>query len=78
MIHQLIGPFQANKELCAFGAIKHLGIQIKSLIPIIVIINNKEIEIGKTEMYELTDIEITSLKFKQNMDNNTIIEYILK
>lgn len=78
MIHQLIGPFQANKELCNFGAIKHLGIQIKSLIPIIVIINNKEIEIGKTEMYELTDVEITSLKFKQNMDNNTIIEYILK
>lgn len=78
MLQQLIGPFQANKELCTFGVIKHLGIQIKSLTPIIVIINNQEIEIGKTEMYELRDVEITSLKFKQNMDNNTIIEYILK
>lgn len=78
MIKQLIGPFNANQELCTFGAIKHLGIQIKSLLPKSVIINNQEIEIDKTDMYELRDVEITSIKFKEDMDNNTIIEYILK
>lgn len=78
MMQQLIGPFKANEELCTFGTIKHLGIQIKSLMPVIVIINNQEIEIGKTEMYELKDVEITSLKFKQDINNNTIIEYLLR
>lgn len=77
MIQQLIGPFQANQELCK-GAIKQLGIQIKSLTPKYIFINNQEIEINKTNMYELKDVEITSLKFKEDMDNNTIIEYILK
>lgn len=78
MIQQLIGPFKANEELCTFGTIKHFSVQIKSLIPMTIIINNQEIEIGKTEIYELRDVEITSLKFKQDMDNNTIIEYVLK
>ena len=78
MMKQLIGPFQANQELCPNGIIKHLGIQIKTLIPVVVILNNQEVEIGQTEMYEIRDVAITSLKFKQNMDNNTIIEYILK
>lgn len=77
MTRQLIGPFKANQELCQ-GVIQCLGIQINSLSPKYVFINGKEIEIGKTEMYELTNVEITSLKFKQNMDNNTIIEYVLK
>lgn len=77
MIQQLIGPFKANQELCK-GIIKHLGIQIKSITPKYIFINNQEIEIGKTEMYEQNEVEITSLKFKEDMDNNTIIEYILK
>ena len=62
MIKQLIGPFQANQELCTFGVIKHLGIQIKSLAPKSVFINNQEIIIDKINMYELKDVEITSLK----------------
>lgn len=74
---QLIGPFQADKELCPNGIIKHLGIQVKTLTPVIVILNSQEIELGQTGMYELKDVAITSLKFKQNMDNNTIIEYVL-
>lgn len=78
MIQQLTGPFPANEELCTFGPVKHFSVQVKSLIPAIIIINNQEIEIGKTEVYELRDVEITSLKFKQDMDNNTVIEYILK
>ena len=77
MIQQLIGPFKANQELCK-GVIKQLGIQIKSLTPQYVFINNQEIKIGQTEMYEQKNVEINSLKFKQDMDNNTIIEYILK
>lgn len=77
MMQQLIGPFKANQELCK-GTIKQLGVQIKSLIPQYIFINNQEIEIDKTDMYELRDVEITSLKFKEDMDNNTIIEYILK
>ena len=78
MMKQLVGPFQANKELCPNGVIQHLGVQVKTLIPVVIILNNQEIEIGQTEMYELKDVAITSLKFKQNMDNNTIIDYILK
>lgn len=77
MIQQLIGPFKANQELCK-GTIKQLGVQIKSLIPQYIFINNQEIEINKINMYELKDVEITSIKFKEDMDNNTIIEYILK
>lgn len=78
MTQQLIGPFKANQELCPTGVIQQLGIQLKSLSPQYVFINDKEIEIRTTEMYELTDVEITSLRFKHDMDNNTIIEYVLK
>lgn len=78
MIQQLIGPFKGGQELCPKGIIKHLGIQVVSLTPVAVSINHQEIYILQNNMYELTDVEITSLKFKQDMDNNTFIEYVLK
>ena len=42
---------------------------------IFVIINNIEFQIGKTRMLELQDVQITSIKFKQDMDENTFIDY---
>ena len=82
---QLKGPFKANQELFelikADAAIdikyvKHLGIQTD--VSAIVIINNKEYEIGKTGIYEIGNTEITSIIFKVDTDDNTLIDYTVE
>ena len=64
--------------------ILHLGIQTKpdNIIinpgALIEIVNNGQTmtyEIGKTGMYEVGNTKITSLKFLEDKDNNTIIDY---
>ena len=81
---QLKGPFKANQELFelikADAAIdikyvKHLGIQTD--VSAIVIINNKEYEIGKTGIYEIGNTDITSIMFKADTDDNTLIDYTI-
>ena len=82
---QLIGPFTANEELydkiVAAAAypidyVSHIGIQtdVKNYI----YINGKEYEIGKTGIYEIGNTEITSLKFKEDVDINTIVDYTIE
>ena len=82
---QLKGPFKANQELFelikADAAIdikyvKHLGIQTD--VSAIVIINNKEYEIGKTGIYEIGNTDITSIMFKAATDDNTLIDYTIE
>lgn len=64
--------------------IKHLGIQTPTDNVVIhpsalveLIINGKKttIEVGKTNIYEIGNTEITSIKFLEDKDNNTIIDY---
>ena len=83
---QLQGPFQANEELYTrikesciekMDSICHLGIQTITGDKVVIEINNKEIEIGKTGMYEVRDTEITSIKFKMDVDANTILDYTI-
>lgn len=84
---QLKGPFQADEELFTriqntssekIAAVQHLGIQTVTGDLVMIEINGKEIEIGKTGMYEVRDTEITSIKFKTNVDENTLIDYVIK
>lgn len=81
---QLVGPFKVEEEL--FDKIKensaidvsyvsHLGVQTD--ISNYILINEKEVEIGKTGIYEIGNTEITSIKFKQDVDKNTIIDYTI-
>ena len=84
---QLKGPFQADEELFTkiqntssekIAAVQHLGIQTVTEDFIMIEINGKEIEIGKTGMYEVRNTEITSIKFKTNVDENTLVDYVIK
>lgn len=84
---QLKGPFQADEELFTkiqntslekIAAVKHLGIQTVTGDLVMIEINGKEIEIGKTGMYEVRNTEITSIKFKTNVDENTLVDYVIK
>ena len=84
---QLKGPFQADEELFTkiqntssekITAVQHLGIQTVTGDLVMIEINGKEIEIGKTGMYEVRNTEITSIKFKTNVDENTLIDYVIK
>ena len=84
---QLKGPFQANEELFTkiqntssekIAAVQHLGIQTVTEDLVMIEINGKEIEIGKTGMYEVRNTEITSIKFKTNVDENTLVDYVIK
>lgn len=55
--------------------IQRIGIQAPEKTKIS--INNKEIEIGKTGIYEVNNVEITSLKFIQDSSKNVIIDFIV-
>lgn len=84
---QLKGPFQADEELFTkiqntssekIAAVQHLGIQTVTGDLVMIEINGKEIEIGKTGTYEVRNTEITSIKFKINVDENTLVDYVIK
>ena len=84
---QLKGPFQADEELFTkiqntssekIAAVQHLGIQTVTEDLVMIKINGKEIEIGKTGMYEVRNTEITSIKFKTDVDENTLVDYVIK
>ena len=84
---QLKGPFQADEELFTkiqntssekIAAVQHLGIQTVTEDLVMIEINGKEIEIGKTGMYEVRNTEITSIKFKTDVDENTLVDYVIK
>ena len=84
---QLKGPFQADEELFTriqnassekIAAVQLLGIQTVTEDLVMIEINGKEIEIGKTGMYEVRNTEITSIKFKTNVDENTLVDYVIK
>lgn len=82
---QLKGPFQANQELMekikkdsAIESfyVKHLGIQTE--VGYYIYINSKEFEIGKTGIYEIGNTQVSSLYFKQDTDENSIIDYVIE
>lgn len=83
---QLVGPFSANEELMtkinAQSAVDnpivtHLGIEAEP--DAIMIINGNEIYMGKKQYnYEIWNTEVTSIKFKKDMNKKTKIDYVLK
>ena len=83
-IGQLRGPFSANVELMDLIAedankevnyLIKIGIQTK--VKNEVIINNINFEIGKTGILEFGGgIQITSIKFAQEVGKETIIDFI--
>lgn len=82
---QLKGPFTAGEELftkiqndaaIAVSFVKHLGVQADK--GSIISINNKDVEIGETGIYEIGNTEIKSLIFITDMAENTIIDYTIQ
>jgi hypothetical protein len=81
--NQIIGPFEENEEIMDLiseqnsdiNSIIKLGIQSKTRHE--VYINNVLFELGKTGILE-TDygVNITSIRFNQKEDANTIIDFI--
>jgi hypothetical protein len=82
---QLKGPFKAKESIITkikadaavdISYVAHLGIitDIKNIINI----NGEDIEIGKTGMYEIGNTEITSIYFQQDVDKNTIIDFVVE
>ena len=43
----------------------------------IILLNNKEIKIGKTKMYQIDEVDITSIKFLENSSNEVIIDFVV-
>ena len=82
---QLKGPFIAGEELFTkiqndaaieVSFVKHLGVQADK--GSIISINNKNVEIGETGIYEIGNTEIKSLIFTTDMAENTIIDYTIQ
>lgn len=80
---QLHGPFKANEELVDiikknypnFFSIKKLGIQ--SILDHGCHVNGQDFKIGKTEILEFNEVNITSLYFKQDEPKTTLVDCIL-
>lgn len=80
---QVSGPFIENEDIVNkikknypdFNYIKRLGVQSK--ITHLCVIDGIEFEIGKTEILEFEDVQITSLFFKQSEPSSTIIDCVL-
>lgn len=84
---QVVGPFTVGKQLFdddgAIGALTpettrpilfKLGIQAEPGTTML--INNKAIKVGKTGIYQLDEvINITSLKFTSETDENTLVDF---
>lgn len=74
------------KEQCLTAPkyVKHLGIQTATdniiinpgaLVKLTICGKEQTIEVGKTNCYEIGNTQITSIKFAEDKDNNTIIDY---
>ena len=82
---QLKGPFNAGEELftkiqndaaITVSFVKHLGVQADK--GSIISINNKDVEIGETGIYEIGNTEIKSLIFTTDKTEKTIIDYTIQ
>ena len=84
------GPFAANEEIftkiqeqCRYpikyitkiGIIYTGGLNSTKFSDIFVILNNIQFQIGQTKILELEDVEITSIKFKNNISDKIYIDY---
>lgn len=86
-VGQVLGPFGTEDLVAKTGAIgkmtpesskpvlNKLGIQ--TAVGTIVKINNRDIKIGKTGIYELDGVvSVTSLSFPNGADADTIIDFV--
>lgn len=82
---QLVGPFAAGEELVdkmkadsisSFDYVSHIGIQTKP--GRYVWINREKYEIGTTGIYEIGNTQISSLYFEDDVNKNTIIDYVIE
>ena len=81
---QIMGPFSANTNLLikiredcqdSSANIWHLGIQTD--IGNKFKINEKNVQIGKTGIYEIGNTKITQFSCLQDLNANTIIDYVI-
>lgn len=80
---QIKGPFHAGEELVTkirdnekapLQRIFKIGISCSTRD--ILLINNNEFEIGKTAIFELDDIELSTLSFQNEKDGATFVTYL--
>lgn len=79
---QIRGPFAANEDIITtvksanpnFQYATRVGIQAKPTH--LININGQKFEIGKTEILELSEVQITSLFFLQNELESTIVDLV--
>lgn len=73
---QYVGPFAANEEIIQDAGINRIAISGK--VGEVFTINGKEIHLGKTGMYEVDEVEVTSLKFNQDVDATHFVTYLIE
>ena len=74
-IEQLVGPFEINQELLNFN-ISRLGITSDTKTKFA--INGEEILISESEIYEVSNVSINSLKFLTETNEKTLVEFMVE
>ena len=86
-IGQVLGPFDGSDLLAPDGAISKYTVEetdpliiklgIQATVGTIVKINNRDIKIGKTGIYELDEVvTVKSLSFPYGADEETIVDFV--
>lgn len=86
-IGQVLGPFDSSDLLAPGGVIANYTIEetepliiklgIQATVGTIVRINNRDIKIGKTGIYELDEIvTVKTLSFPYGADEKTIVDFV--
>lgn len=65
------------KEQCQGDVVSLSRLGIFAPENTLVKINDKEIKIGKTKIYEIDEVSITSIKFLENSSNEVIIDFVV-
>ena len=60
-----------------YGIVNISRIGIQAPVNTHVLLNDKDFEIGKTEILEARNLKITSIKFVEDTDNSVIIDYVI-
>ncbi len=73
---QYIGPFAANEEIIKDIGITRLAISGKT--GEFIKLNDKRIELGKTGMFEVDEVQVTSLKFENDVDGTHFVTFLVE
>lgn len=78
LANQELYPLMTTDVNVGVAYISRIGIQYKEHNHIHFEINGQQFEMGDSGIYEVSDIQLTSFKFLEDVDRDAIVDYIIQ